>query len=325
MPEFPQKCSDVCPFRIGALLRHRDLVMLQKQDFHSNLRQRRKALRLTQEQLAKRMNVSPQAVSKWETGSYPDAEQLPKLAAALNISLDTLFGLPSPADGPDPVQAVSSALHSLPPQARPELVERLWYAVFCAYLPAAGAAPQKRSSEFERETYALLHTDYEIALARLNPDQRYCLYIEKPAEGMAAYLQDTDRICRMLKTLADEDAIRIVKYIAGCSRDKLFFVEKLAAKLSIPAEKVQTVMNRLDRFGLVWRMAADSDDDPIIMYGYTHSPAVAGILVLAQSICNYLQFCDPKVDDYTVGTMQNRSWGRNDAVPQVSGWDTDIF
>lgn len=314
------------PLQHRRMAQAQNLIMLQKQDFHSNLQQRRKALRLTQEQLAQRMNVSPQAVSKWEKSSYPDAEQLPRLAAALNISLDALFGLPAPdAEGSDPVQAVSRALHSLPPQARPELVERLWYAVFCAYLPAAEAAPQKLNRQFERETYALLHTDYEIALARLNPDQRFCLYIDKPAHGMAAYLQDTERICRMLKTLADEDAIRIVRYIAGCSRNKLFFVDKLAAKLSIPVEKVQTVMNRLDRFGLVWRMAADSESEPIIMYGYTHHPAVAGILVLAQSICNYLQFCDPKADYYVYGTMQDRTQGNADKVPEVSNWDTDIF
>lgn len=303
----------------------RVLVMQKKEDFHANLRQRRKALRLTQEQLAQRMNISPQAVSKWEKSSYPDAEQLPKLAAALNISLDTLFGLPSPDDGADPVQAVVRALHSLPPQARPEFAQRLWYAVFSAYLPSAEEMPQKLNRQYERETYALLHTDYELALARLNPDQRFFFYLEKPEHGIAAYLQDSERICRVLKTLADEDAIRIVRYIAGSRRNKLFFVDKLAAKLEIPAEKVQLVMNRLDRFGLVWRMAADSEGDPIIMYGYTNNPAVAGILVLAQSISSYLQFCDPKIDSYSFGSMQDRSKGESDIVPQVSGWDTDTI
>jgi transcriptional regulator with XRE-family HTH domain len=297
--------------------------MQKTQDFHANLRQRRKALRLTQEQLAQRMNISAQAVSKWEKSSYPDAEQLPKLAAALNISLDALFGLPAPDDSADPVQAVVRALHSLPSQARPEFAQRLWSAVFSAYLPSAEETPQKRNRQYERETYALLHTDYEIALARLNPDQRYFFYLEKPEQGIADYLQDTEGICRVLKTLADEDAIRIVRYIAGSHRNKLFFTEKLAAKLGIPEEKVQTVMNRLDRLGLVWRMAADSDSDPIIMYGYTNNPAVAGILVLAQSISSYLQFCDPKIDTYSFGSMQNRREGTSGTVPQVSGWDTD--
>ena len=54
---------------------------------------RRKELGLTQEQLAQKMNVSPQAVSKWENSSYPDSELLPELAKNLDVSLDYLFGL----------------------------------------------------------------------------------------------------------------------------------------------------------------------------------------------------------------------------------------
>ena len=44
--------------------------------FGRNLAKRRKALGLTQEQLAMRLNVSPQAVSKWENSSYPDGEEV---------------------------------------------------------------------------------------------------------------------------------------------------------------------------------------------------------------------------------------------------------
>ena len=54
---------------------------------------RRKELGLTQNQLAKSLNISFQAVSKWENNSaYPDIEMLPKLAAALNTTVDALLG-----------------------------------------------------------------------------------------------------------------------------------------------------------------------------------------------------------------------------------------
>ena len=52
----------------------------------------RKAKKLTQEQLAEALHVSPQAVSKWETGtSSPDVEMLPRLAAYFGTSMDELF------------------------------------------------------------------------------------------------------------------------------------------------------------------------------------------------------------------------------------------
>ena len=57
---------------------------------------RRKELGLTQNQLAKSLNISFQAVSKWENGTaYPDIEMLPKLAAALGTTVDALLGYSS--------------------------------------------------------------------------------------------------------------------------------------------------------------------------------------------------------------------------------------
>lgn len=54
---------------------------------------RRKELGLTQSQLAQALNISFQAVSKWENGTtYPDIIMLPKLAAALNTTVDALLG-----------------------------------------------------------------------------------------------------------------------------------------------------------------------------------------------------------------------------------------
>ena len=59
---------------------------------------KRKELGLTQNQLAKMLNISFQAVSKWENNTaYPDIEMLPKLAAALHTSVDGLLGYHSAA------------------------------------------------------------------------------------------------------------------------------------------------------------------------------------------------------------------------------------
>ena len=54
---------------------------------------RRRELGLTQNQLAKTLNISFQAVSKWENSTaYPDIEMLPRLAAALHTTVDALLG-----------------------------------------------------------------------------------------------------------------------------------------------------------------------------------------------------------------------------------------
>ena len=60
--------------------------------FADNLKQLRKTNQLSQEELAEILNVSRQAVSKWEQGiGYPEVEKLLLLSRKLNISLDCLM------------------------------------------------------------------------------------------------------------------------------------------------------------------------------------------------------------------------------------------
>lgn len=57
------------------------------------IRQYRKNCGLTQAQLAQKVGVSVQAVSKWETDAgLPDISQIAPLARALQISTDMLLG-----------------------------------------------------------------------------------------------------------------------------------------------------------------------------------------------------------------------------------------
>ena len=59
-----------------------------------NIRRLRKEKSLTQEELAELLNVTSQAVSKWENESgLPDISQVVPLASVFGVSTDTLFGI----------------------------------------------------------------------------------------------------------------------------------------------------------------------------------------------------------------------------------------
>ena len=60
--------------------------------FSTTLQTLRKNRGVTQEQLATHLGVSPQAVSKWENGSYPDGDLLPQIADYFEVSIDYLYG-----------------------------------------------------------------------------------------------------------------------------------------------------------------------------------------------------------------------------------------
>ena len=62
----------------------------------NNISERRKAMGMTQEELAANLGVSPQAVSKWENNlSCPDISLLPAIAKIFGMSVDELLGAAS--------------------------------------------------------------------------------------------------------------------------------------------------------------------------------------------------------------------------------------
>ena len=67
----------------------------------------------TQERLAKELNVSPQAVSKWENDiNYPDISLLPDLARFLGVSVDELLSGASASTQETAVAQESTAVRS---------------------------------------------------------------------------------------------------------------------------------------------------------------------------------------------------------------------
>lgn len=60
-------------------------------DLGNRIKTEREKLSMSQDELAQKMDISRQAISKWETGSsYPDIEKILKLSEIFNLSLDEL-------------------------------------------------------------------------------------------------------------------------------------------------------------------------------------------------------------------------------------------
>lgn len=62
-------------------------------EFNENLKYLRKEAKMTQESLAERLNVSRQAVTKWERGqSLPDIQNLKEISNIFGVTIDSLVG-----------------------------------------------------------------------------------------------------------------------------------------------------------------------------------------------------------------------------------------
>lgn len=81
---------------------------------NENIRNLRKSKGLSQEELAMKLNVVRQTVSKWEKGlSVPDSSMLVSLADELETSVGILLGETVQEPAPDDLKAISAKLEAI--------------------------------------------------------------------------------------------------------------------------------------------------------------------------------------------------------------------
>lgn len=98
-----------------------------------NLKNLRKAKGLSQEELAIKLNVVRQTVSKWEKGlSVPDSEMLLKIAEELETTVNVLLGETVATNEEPELRAIAAKLELLNEQfaKRNEKSRKIWRVIF---------------------------------------------------------------------------------------------------------------------------------------------------------------------------------------------------
>lgn len=106
-----------------------------------NLKNLRKAKGLSQEELAIKLNVVRQTISKWEKGlSVPDSEMLIRIAEELDTTVTVLLGETVEPEESEDLKALSAKLELLNEQFanQAENRRRIWRVIFIAIAVIAG-------------------------------------------------------------------------------------------------------------------------------------------------------------------------------------------
>ena len=138
---------------------------------------------MTQEQLAQKLTVSPQAVSKWENGAaMPDITLLPVLAEVFGVSIDDLFDLTAEQR----MNRIESRLEV------EEALPRELYMEYEAFLKGQLEADKKRAAELlaalyyhEMEVYSRKAARYAKEAVRLAPNEKSCEWMLQKTAGHA--------------------------------------------------------------------------------------------------------------------------------------------
>ena len=186
------------------------------------------------------------------------------------------------------------------------LAMEVFYNILCSYNPNTADEHTGIPESFKHETFAHLRTDYELAVSRLNEDMQYFCFLRIPPDGINSYFSINQRIIEFFGLLADENALKIICYAETLRRNYVITKECIANELSMPIEIVSDIVDRFERFGIIWKLTANTGEEPIPMYGYVHNVPLVGILTLAESLVNFLAFREPDIDIWTKAPFRNK-------------------
>lgn len=216
-----------------------------------NITMFRKDAGMTQEDLAGRIGVSAQAVSKWECGvSMPDILLLPVLADAFDVTVDELYnGRQSKENRPltftDAPEAVFRAMLDTTVRAWDD--EKMTREKFMEIFDA-----DNRSASFiigDQGGAVRLSKDMGIVLRDFGTTEFFrSLNIE---EGL-----------KLLSVLGDEDVFRVLPYLLKLGK-KLFTAAGAAKAVGRTVEEVTAALDKLRDIGLVRAEKIGGDEEDL--------------------------------------------------------------
>ncbi len=218
-----------------------------------NIKRIRLDKNMTQEQLASRLGISAQAVSKWETSeTYPDGSLLLPLAQELDVSLDELFD--NKRVSMDDVSARIIRLFSeTSKEARMNLARDIGWQIEKGLFNCNMNIDEKYSPDelmgCKRFSYIL--SDYGFTLVANGMVPFFSVFPE-PKEGFGNCLEDREALGKIFTALSSTDTMNAILYLMGQKEDYIFEPAFIAKECNIADDKLAQVIDDLTFLGLIW-------------------------------------------------------------------------
>ena len=248
----------------------------------------RKEKGIKQEELAKYVGVSTQAVSKWENGGVPDVELLPKIADFFSVSVDSLFGR-NITDYSDLRSALIKQICNTPRDERFKLVFNYCWDMERALMPHGDGIEKCSIEDYEtgigadaQHYSSIMQNDGFTRMGIANRSQ-YFLIVPDPKSTEKAYFHGID-YPTFFKDISDDDFWNACVYLNKRDCKKAFTTALFISKLGINAEKAGEILSKLKKYKMVYSTQIEMDDEIQTVYHFSPTPSFIALLIFAQEI-----------------------------------------
>lgn len=219
--------------------------------FSTTLQTLRKNRGVTQEQLATHLGVSPQAVSKWENGSYPDGDLLPQIADFFEVSIDSLYGR-----GKENVSLEQQLMEAIkginipPDYDHSEHMDRIMKYIWAMQL---GLWPENKQyydrtrSEGDHVIVSTLFDKSGFNFFRLNKNLEFFTIMKRPENGFASYFKVTDELTELFEFLGKKNNLKVLFYLLSLDAGNGVSVSTIAKRVGIGETEARDAVEHLKR------------------------------------------------------------------------------
>jgi transcriptional regulator with XRE-family HTH domain len=251
----------------------------------SQIAELRKAKGIKQEELAKAVGVSTQAVSKWECGGTPDTELLPLIADYFNVSIDTLFNR-RVDDYSDLKSELAKEIASVEQEKRMAAALEYCWVIEKALCGATDIEPSLKSlQEANKNGYAHSQMLYDsgISLMSIVEKMQYFVLMPEPLNGWKNGLFAIDKYQKLFKFLGDEHALACILFLM--QRDNKPFTPKLLEKnIGITIDRAAEILDVLKQYSLIYEKEIELDDQIQKVYEFYANPALIAVLFISNEL-----------------------------------------
>lgn len=252
-----------------------------------NIKQFRLERKLTQEQLATKLGISSQAVSKWETSEiYPDGSMLIPLSQALGVSLDRLFGNEI-FTIEDISLRIKNLLQATPAKDRLHLVRNLCWQIEKGLFNCRCPIEQfyfpdelnwKTASSYHLSDYGFTHIS--------NGTTPFFAVFPEYGDNLTQAINDGEEVRKIFAAISLPEVMRATLWIHRKEEEFVFEPALLGKECGLTDEALHIVLEHLYQLYLVQKLDVELDGEPRVLYSTQPSHKVMALFILAREV-NY--------------------------------------
>ena len=251
----------------------------------ANIKRLRLEKNLTQEQLATKLGVSAQAVSKWETSeTYPDGALLVPLANELEVSLDELFGNETVTMA-DISGRIVKLIHNTEAKERFNVALDIGWQIerglFNCRMEIGKRYDPNEIKNQKNASYILDDNGFTIVS---NGKEPFFSVFPQPAEGYGHFLNDKDDLQKIFAALSHTDTMNALIYLYQKNENYVFESAVLQRDCEIANDQINAVIDDLLTLKLIWKQELTINGEKRVLYYSRPSHKLLAVLLMAREI-----------------------------------------